>query len=299
MTAPPTSPDPRGAHAAPAPDELGFYRVLASMPALATYRAKFAAVIGAGLLAYAVALVLVVVLGAGRIGLATLVGVALLLALAVALVLARAVDRLLAPLVLAERAVDDVAFGRPLARVDVPGSDTAAQVLRGVQGLAARVARDEREARERDAVDAATGLLNRRAGRERAQRLIDEETRRGRRVRAIVADVDGFRAFNARHGTGQGDAMLKVIAARLLRVAGSEGLAARWSGDAFLLVHAGAAEAMPDADEMLARPIVVKGSAEPLQLVLGSAETDERVTLDRLVAEAEEALAATRGRRPG
>lgn len=275
---------------------LGLYRLLASFPLLASYRAKFTAVVLAATLLPAFLLVLALVLGAGRLGLVTLIALVVLLALVAAWLLLRAIDRLLVPLDLAEAAVDDVAFGRPVARTDLPGSDTAAQVMRGLQGLAKRVERDMAATRERGGRDELTGLLNRASGREQAQALIDRETRRGQRVRVLVADVVGFTAFNAAHGSGHGDAMLKVVASRLARLAGESGVAARWSGDAFVLVEAGSKDAMPDAEPLLGRPIVVKGSPEPLQLAFGLAESDERVTFDALVARAEADLAAARSR---
>jgi diguanylate cyclase (GGDEF)-like protein len=120
--------------------------------------------------------------------------------------------------------------------------------------------------------------------------MIDGETRRGRCVCVVVADVIDFAAFNARHGSGHGDAMLKVIAARIARVAGDDTVVARWGGDAFLIVQSGPPDAMPDAQELLGRPIVVKGTDEPLRLALGVAQTQERVPLDQLVAAAEAAL---------
>jgi GGDEF domain-containing protein len=112
----------------------------------------------------------------------------------------------------------------------------------------------------------------------------------------VVADVIGFRAFNEAQGSGHGDAMLKAIAARLQRVAGDEGLAIRWGGDAFMLVQTGGADELPEAEELLGRPIVVKGSEEPLRLALGSTETETRVAFDTLALQAEAALAIARAR---
>lgn len=278
-------------------DRLGFYRLLASLPALGSYRAKFVAVVAAGFFVPAFLLVLAIVLGAGRLGLLAVIALVVSFAVLGFALVVRAIDRLLAPLDAAEAAVDDLAFGRGVTRVDVPGSDTAAQVLRGVQGLAQRVERDAQGSRTRGERDELTGLLNRGIGRERAQQLIDGETRRGRCVRVVVADVVAFAAFNARHGSGHGDAMLKVIASRIARVAGDDAVAARWGGDAFMLAQSGPPDDMPDAQELLGRPIVVKGTDEPLRLMLGIAQTQSRVPLDQLVAEAEAALAAARSRR--
>jgi diguanylate cyclase (GGDEF)-like protein len=264
--------------------------LLTSFPGLATYRAKFAAVVAVGFFLPAFMLVLAVVLGAGRLGLLVVIGLVVLFALLGYAFVVRAIDRLLVPLDVAECAIDDLAFGRPVTRVDVAGSDTAAQVLRGVHGLVQRVEREVAGTRERGVRDELTGLLCRSAARDRAQQMIDGETRRGRCVRVVVADVVDFAAFNARHGSGHGDAMLKVIAARIARVAGDDTVVARWGGDAFLIVQSGPPDAMPDAQELLGRPIVVKGTDEPLRLALGVAQTQERVPLDQLVAAAEAAL---------
>jgi diguanylate cyclase (GGDEF)-like protein len=297
-TQPPKSLTTRaGAPATPpqALNRLGFYRALASFPALARFRAKINAVVLIGTLLPAFLLVLAIVLGAGRISaIALIVLVVLLIASGTACIL-WALGRLLVPLDLATESIDDVALGRPLERVDLPGSDTAVQILRGVQALVARIEALVGDAKRNRDVDELTGLHNRRAGRELAQALIDRETRRGRVVRALVADVNDFTAFNARHGTGHGDALLKRIGNRLARVAGEDGLAVRWHGDTFLLVQSVAPSEVSDADELLGRPIVVKGSEEPLTLALGIAQAEQRVSIDSLVADAEAALA--RGRR--
>jgi diguanylate cyclase (GGDEF)-like protein len=294
------SKSPGIAHTAPddataaARDSLAFYRLLASFPPLATYRAKLYAIAIAGTAVPAFVLVLVLVLGAGRWSLAAVIGIVVVLAALAASGMLWALDRLVAPLALATRAIDDLALGRPLERAELPGSDEAAQVLRGVYALVARIEGQSAGAaalRERDEL---TGLYNRRAGRERLQALIDREYRRGRAVRAVLADVDGFSGFNARHGAGNGDALLKAIGARLARLAGSEGLAIRWHGDTFLLAEASAPDAFHDAQALLGRPIVVKGADEPVTMSLGIAETDARIGVDELVARAESALAASR-----
>jgi GGDEF domain-containing protein len=283
-------------HAEEGGDRLGFYRLLASFPSLSSYRAKFYAVVAAGAFLPAFLLVLVLVLGAGRVGPLVLIVLVVLLAGIATFAVCRCIDRLLVPLDLAEEAVDDVAFDRGVKRTELPGSDTAAQVLRGVQGLAKRVERDLRDARVKGERDELTGLYRRSVGRERAQQLIDRETRKGRRVRVVVADVIGFRAFNEAQGSGHGDAMLKAIAARLKRVAGDEGLAIRWGGDAFMLVQTGGADELPEPEELLGRPIVVKGSEEPLRLALGSTQTETRVAFDTLALQAEASLAIARAR---
>jgi diguanylate cyclase (GGDEF)-like protein len=277
-------------------DGLGFYRVLAGIPALSTFRAKVTAVVIACTFVPAFLLVFLVVVGAGRMsGLALIASIVLLTAAGMSAML-WALGRLLAPLELAAEAIDGLALERPLPRVDLPGSDAVAQILRGVQSLVARNETLSSEGRLQRDRDELTGLWSRRAGRERAQALIDRETRQGRSVRVLIADVDAFTAFNAEHGTGHGDALLKVIGERMSRMAGEDGLAIRWHGDAFLLVQVAAPDEALDADSLLGRPIVVRGSQAPLTLAVGTARTEERVAIDALVASAEESLARMRQR---
>lgn len=292
-TAPRTS---ASARSTPADPRLALYRLLGSFEPLQSYRAKFIAIVLAATLVPAFLLVFIIVLGAGRLsGLALIIAVTLFAAASAAFLI-WAIARLLEPLDLAAKAIDDVSLQRPLSRAELPGSDAAARILRGVHALVARAETQAAEARQRGERDELTGLFTRRAARERGQALVDQACRRGLVVRAVVADVDGFTAFNARHGSGHGDALLKAIGARLARLAGEEGVAARWHGDTFLLLQAGSADDLVDANELMGRPIVVKGNEEPLQLQLGVAATELRMPIDKLVSDAEAALAAGRGR---
>jgi diguanylate cyclase (GGDEF)-like protein len=282
--------------ASPSEPRLKLYRMLGSFELLHTYRAKFVAVVLAAILVPAFLLMFVIVLGAGRLsGLALIMLVALLAATSAGFLI-WAIGRLLEPLELAGRAIDDLSLQRPLSRADLPGSDVAARILRGVHALVSRNESQALEARERGERDELTGLYTRRAARERGQVLVDQACRRGLVVRALVADIDGFTAFNARHGSGHGDALLKAIGARLVRLAGEQGVAARWHGDTFLLLQAGSTDDLGDADELMGRPIVVKGNDEPLQLQLGVAVTELRVPIDKLVSDAEAALSSGRAR---
>src|SRR5687768_17608332 len=203
---------------------LGCYRVLAGIPALSTFRAKVTAVVIACTFVPAFLLVFLIVIGAGHMsGLALIASVVVLTAVGMAAML-WALKRLLTPLEIAAEAIDGLALERPLERVDVPGSDAVAQILRGVQALVARNETLSSEGKLQRDRDELTGLWSRRAGRERAQALIDRETRQGRSVRVLIADVNAFTSFNAEHGTGHGDALLKVIGERLSRMAGEDGL---------------------------------------------------------------------------
>src|SRR6187549_868163 len=137
----PSTPAPGRGSAAPRSsaskqkDGLGFYRVLAGIHALSTFRAKVTAVVIACTFVPAFLLVFVVVIGAGRMSGLALIACVVVLAVAGACAMLWALRRLLTPLEIAAEAIDDLALERPIPRIDLPGSDAVAQVLRGVQAL--------------------------------------------------------------------------------------------------------------------------------------------------------------------
>lgn len=284
--------------AAPKPkDPLSLHRLLDSFPMLATYRSKlFAAVLAATLVPSFVA-ILIAMMGAHRMSVGTLVFLMLILAIAGAAFAVWTVHRLLAPLDAAAEALDAYAERREVARIDVAGTDTAAQLARGVQSLVARLKTQDDERSKRDERDETTDLYSRRAGRAKAQSVIDTECKRGRLVRVIAVRIDGFGAFNDAHGYGHGDALLKAVAARVTRIAGDEGVALRWSGDEFMLVRGIASGEPTEFEDSLGRSIVLRGADDPITLSTGAAQTDARVPFESLAARAEEALADGRRRR--
>lgn len=98
----------------------------------------------------------------------------------------------------------------------------------------------ERENDRRASHDQLTGLANR-AGLERAIHAWQHrESRRGP-LAFFYVDLDGFKKINDEHGHVAGDALLRMVAARLMALAPEGGLAARIGGDEFVLL-------VPEAD---------------------------------------------------
>ena len=121
------------------PDSLRFYRLLASFPWLSSYRAKFVAVL---VIAFALPLFiawLIIVMGAGRMSLLALISVYTVTAAIGCAAAVWAVIRLLAPLDRALDILEAYVDGATPMRLDLPGSDTAAQISRGLSALASRV----------------------------------------------------------------------------------------------------------------------------------------------------------------
>ncbi len=94
--------------------------------------------------------------------------------------------------------------------------------------------------------DSLTGLNNRR----RADQYIASKIMNASQERAVylyVLDVDLFKQINDSKGHIEGDRALRVVAEGLRRAAGeSNGFAARWGGDEFLLVVDGSRELVPE-----------------------------------------------------
>jgi diguanylate cyclase (GGDEF)-like protein len=79
----------------------------------------------------------------------------------------------------------------------------------------------------------------------------------------MMMDLDGFKPINDRHGHDVGDAVLRVVGARLLRINRSGDFAARLGGDEFVVVlHDCASE---DAAAQVAQRII-DTVAQPIQL---------------------------------
>ncbi|GAA4575963.1 hypothetical protein GCM10023176_46330 [Micromonospora coerulea] len=121
-----------------------------------------------------------------------------------------------------------------------------------IDGIAARIDHEEmrREAARYEGealTDPLTGLPNRR----RLERYIGAVVARGERVVIGVCDLDGFKAVNTRHGHHSGDLVLQRIAGVINRVMRRGDFVARYGGDEFVVVLAGAG--MSEAAEVARR----------------------------------------------
>ncbi len=85
-------------------------------------------------------------------------------------------------------------------------------------------------------LDSLTGLHNRRALDETLEKEVERALRYTHPLAVLMLDVDGFKAFNDRHGHLQGDAALRRICECLRAQVRSTDLLARFGGDEFVLV---------------------------------------------------------------
>lgn len=84
--------------------------------------------------------------------------------------------------------------------------------------------------------DALTGLLNRRAFRDRLSDSIARARRHGRRVGLVFLDLDGFKAVNDDQGHAVGDEVLRLVAERIGAITRQGDFAGRVGGDEFVLL---------------------------------------------------------------
>lgn len=89
--------------------------------------------------------------------------------------------------------------------------------------------------------DTLTGLPNRRAVHRELARLLAQARRTQTTVLVGFADLDGFKQINDLHGHAAGDQLLRKIARRLQQCLREADLAARFSGDEFVLMGPGPA----------------------------------------------------------
>src|SRR5580692_12491908 len=85
-------------------------------------------------------------------------------------------------------------------------------------------------------VDPLTDVLNRRGFERELRRSLAYVKRYGTSAALIYIDLDGFKPVNDRHGHGAGDAMLKAVAAALVRNVRASDVVARLGGDEFVIL---------------------------------------------------------------
>ena len=113
--------------------------------------------------------------------------------------------------------------------------------------------------------DPLTGLANRRLLADRMSMALGHARRNASAMAVVYLDLDGFGEINDTLGHGAGDALLKMVAGRLVETVREEDTVARLGGDEFMLAlwHLGAiddAATMAErAIEALSRPYEIDG----------------------------------------
>lgn len=146
------------------------------------------------------------------------------------------------------------------------------------------------------AIDALTGLLNRRSFVEIVEREMARRRRDGSALSLVLGDIDFFKRINDVHGHPAGDHVLKTVASRLPTVLREYDHVARWGGEEFivLLPDTNLAHALIIAERLRAgiadSHLQFEGEAIPVTMTLGVAQYSDGDDWHAIVARADEAL---------
>jgi diguanylate cyclase (GGDEF)-like protein len=140
--------------------------------------------------------------------------------------------------------------------------------------------------------DALTGLGNRFDMKDRLDREVVGAPPAGPRAALLLADLDDFRLINDAHGPGVGDAVLKVISARLSDQLSPRGTAYRSGGDEFavLVNQATPEDAVALAGDLLrsiTSPVHAAGVSVRVTASIGVVMLGQRNRSDALLRDAD------------
>ncbi len=143
--------------------------------------------------------------------------------------------------------------------------------------------------------DLLTGLFNRRAFLEAANRLIEQRARKSQPVSVLLFDLDKFKSINDRFGHAVGDDALKVFASTAAASMRSTDVIGRLGGEEFAAILPGnAADAGVVAERLRAAfqaaGVVISGHAIGATVSVGVASAIAPVQVDSLLARADAAL---------
>lgn len=149
--------------------------------------------------------------------------------------------------------------------------------------------------------DPLTGLANRRRLEEGLQREFSAAVR-GRRLVAVMFDLDEFKEYNDQYGHLAGDEALKLFGAALRAETRSMNITARYGGDEFvtLMGDSGAAGARVFAQRVKRRFMrsIARLGRRPIGVGIGIAEYRHDMSApEHLIAAADEALYQSKARR--
>jgi len=153
------------------------------------------------------------------------------------------------------------------------------------------------ESRRLATVDALTGLYNRRAFVEHAQREVSRSRRHHDPLSLLLLDVDHFKNVNDTYGHGVGDRVLAAVGRLLSESNRVSDVSARWGGEEFVVLlsstHAEGAELVADRVRMAIEALVVEddsGKRVNVTTSVGVSALLQDESLDGLVDRADQAM---------
>ena len=187
-----------------------------------------------------------------------------------------------------------------------PARSTAMQLAAEVDALAAQLETSRSRIAELEAridIDSLTDVLNRRGFERELKRSLAYVKRYGTSAALIYIDLDGFKPVNDRHGHAAGDAVLKTIAAVLVRNVRASDVVARLGGDEFAVLlwnvsgPAAAAKALGLEAAIYATPVNCGASTLVVGASAGIALLGALDTAAEVLARADAAMYARKSER--
>jgi diguanylate cyclase (GGDEF)-like protein len=142
------------------------------------------------------------------------------------------------------------------------------------------------EFREQAMTDDLTGLPSRRCWAAELNRELARSRRHGTPLTIVMLDLNGFKAFNDKHGHPAGDELLRAVARDWSEALRATDMLARFGGDEFSIT-------LPDCSPELAIAVVgrVQAATPPrIDSSAGIASSNGAETADELVGRADAAL---------
>ncbi len=280
---------------------LRFYRYLDRAPWLRSYRRKFLFVAFVGTHIPLLTLIAYLVQATGSVTPVTVLWIALCATLAGTFVVLWALRLLLQPILLAGRALNSYMTTGEILALPADLNDEAGGMMRDVNSAIRLFAEQQQRLEESAETDFLTGLLNRRGADERLRQNFVEQNETGKPLYVALMDIDHFKSLNDNWGHGLGDAALKNMGSYLQQeFSQTEGWAARWGGEEFLLVRQGegpgteSIEEVKEALDRLRRNLphlyTSKNETMPLTASVGITEAIPGDSIEVALARADAAL---------
>jgi diguanylate cyclase (GGDEF)-like protein len=154
--------------------------------------------------------------------------------------------------------------------------------------------------------DGLTGLSNRMRFDERLeQALTNERMDATYRCAVLFIDLDGFKRVNDTFGHSAGDALLRAVASRLLKVVRSRDLVARYGGDEFTVLL----DRVPDLDfaekiaariiETVQAPFSINNQPMSVGASIGIVTSSGKSNARQIIGAADQAMYKAKTTRPG
>lgn len=178
-----------------------------------------------------------------------------------------------------------------------PADFEMAKLFASQASIALVNAETHRDVATRAETDALTTLLNRRAFDDHSRALLDDPGTQP--VTLLMLDLDGFKAFNDRHGHPAGDAMLRAVAQSLRAAVRAGDRVYRHGGDEFAILLPATSRAVGERVAERIRSAIATLHTEAATRITASigaaSHPDDAATRDGLIAAADAALYRAKG----